>query len=141
MSLIKNLLGRSDFKPASSIIESLSSFPSFNFKNEDLLKAEALLVFKSQFQQCWLVFTSEGMYFVVDDTEKGETKVLWERERVKMILNERFDLSLKIEPQSNETSKVLFGNMNKSFLFTKSLFKNESITGLILKLVSKHFSV
>ncbi|WP_281559094.1 hypothetical protein [Thalassomonas sp. RHCl1] len=139
MGNLNFLLGRSDFKAASDIIESVSTFPQFNERNENLALASSLLVFKSQSQQCWLIFTSQRIYFVVDDNEVSETKTLWARDREKIVKNGRIDLDMKIISQSKESSKLLFGKMNKGFLFTNSLFKDQTITGLILKLVSNHF--
>lgn len=133
------LLGRSDFKSTSLVIESVRSFYSFNSKKEDLALASSLLVFKSQSQQCWLIFTSQQIYFVVDDNEIPETKTLWARECDNFIVNDRINLDMKIVHKSKESSNLLFGKMNKGFLFTNSLFKDITITGLILKLAYKHF--
>lgn len=139
MSNFNFLLGRSDFNDVSDIVETVSKFTKFNDKTENLSLASSLLVFKSQTQQCWLIITSQRIYFVVDDNEVSETKTLWARDRENIVKDGRIDLELKIISQSKESSKLLFGKMNNGFLFTNSLFKDQTITGLILELVSKHF--
>lgn len=131
------LLGRRDFCSESKIIDAIKKFS--RFQNEELNQAPtALLVFKSETQQCWLVFTSLRMYFVIDDIEKDITKTLWAREKNKLVVNDIGALHLKEEDSSKETGKLFFGNMNNSILFTKSLFRNKSISGVILSLLEKY---
>ncbi|WP_127025290.1 hypothetical protein [Rheinheimera mangrovi] len=139
MSLTRILLGRREFRSTDEVIESIKDFSLFQQKIEDLSLAEALLVFKSDTQQCWLVFTSERMYFVVDDTEKNLLKALWAREKENAVDNDRITLDLKTESISSKTGQVLIGNMNKGFMFTKSLFSTGSVTGKMMTLLNKHF--
>ncbi|EJI85276.1 hypothetical protein AEST_19330 [Alishewanella aestuarii B11] len=139
MSLVRMLLGRRDFYQTEDVIEAVKTYEHFSAENENLTQAEALLVFKSDVQQCWLIFTSERMYFVIDDSEKNLLKVLWARDRDKSVKDNRIHLDLKSEDLSNKTGKVLIGNMNKGFMYTKSLFAGASITGKILKALNKHF--
>lgn len=131
------LLGRSEFHSESEVINSVKNFERFETV-ENLDCADSLLVFKSEIQHCWLVFTSKRMYFVVDDVEKKILKVLWARDREKIVSEGRVHLHLKEEGYSTETGKLFFGKTNNSILFTKSLFRNKSISGTITSLLEKH---
>lgn len=131
------LLGRDEFSPESKIVSSIKDFE--RFQSEELQeKIDTLLVFKSETQQCWLVFTSLRMYFVIDDIDKGIIKPLWARDKDNMISNDLINIHLKEESYSKETGKLYFGNMNNSILFTKSLFRSKSISGEVLYLLNKH---
>jgi len=130
-------LGRNEFSPESKIVHSIRSFERFQ-KEELNDKIDSLLVFKSETQQCWLVFTSERMYFIIDDIDKKLIKPLWARDKENIVEDNRINLHLKEEDYSRETGKLYFGKINNSILFTKSLFINKSISGLILSLLQKH---
>lgn len=136
--MLNFLLGRSTFKDAPQIIQSVKNFDRYE-DSEHLDDADAILIFKSEIQQCWLVFTSLRMYFVVDDSEKGITKAVWARDKQNIIVNGRVSLHIKEEKQSKETGKLLFGKMNNSILYTYALFNSTSPAGLILDLAEKHF--
>ncbi|ADC60436.1 hypothetical protein Kvar_4563 [Klebsiella variicola At-22] len=131
------LLGRNEFSPESKIVHSIMNFERFQ-KEELNDKIDSLLVFKSETQQCWLVFTSQRMYFIIDDIDKKLIKPLWARDKENIIEDNRINLHLKEEDFSRETGKLYFGKTNNSILFTKSLFINKSISGLILSLLQKH---
>ncbi|MGU5920304.1 hypothetical protein ACV1FA_18800 [Klebsiella quasipneumoniae] len=131
------LLGRNEFSPESKIVYSIRNFERFQ-KEELNDKIDSLLVFKSETQQCWLVFTSQRMYFIIDDIDKKLIKPLWARDKENIIEDNRINLHLKEEDFSRETGKLYFGKTNNSILFTKSLFINKSISGLILSLLQKH---
>lgn len=131
------LLGRNEFSPEQKIVHSIRSFERFQ-KEELNDKIDSLLVFKSETQQCWLVFTSQRMYFIIDDIDKKIIKPLWARDKENIIEDNRINLHLKEEDYSRETGKLYFGKTNNSILFTKSLFINKSISGLILSLLQKH---
>jgi hypothetical protein len=131
------LLGRDEFSPESKIVSSIEEFE--RFQSEELQeKVDTLLVFKSETQQCWLVFTSLRMYFVIDDIDKGIIKTLWARDKNNIISNDLINIHLKEESYSKETGKLYFGKMNNSILFTKSLFRNKSISGEVLYFLNKH---
>lgn len=132
------LLGRRDFHTREKIINAVKSFDKYD-ESELLDNTSALLIFKSDIQQCWLVFTSQRMYFVIDDTEKGILKALWARDKDNIIVDGRVALHLKEEKYSKETGRLLFGNMNNSLMYTLSLFNGVSISGAILNLAQKHF--
>ncbi|HHO3542006.1 TPA: hypothetical protein ACRRGA_003769 [Klebsiella pneumoniae] len=131
------LLGRNEFSPEPKIVHSIMNFERFQ-KEELNDKIDSLLVFKSETQQCWLVFTSQRMYFIIDDIDKKLIKPLWARDKENIIEDNRINLHLKEEDFSRETGKLYFGKTNNSILFTKSLFINKSISGLILSLLQKH---
>lgn len=131
------LLGRDEFSSESKIVNSIKNFE--RFQNEELQrKVDTLLVFKSEIQQCWLVFTSMRMYFVIDDIDKGIIKPLWARDKDNIVSNGLINVHLKEESFSKETGKLYFGKMNNSILYTKSLFRNKSISGEIIHLLTKH---
>ncbi|MFV7477678.1 hypothetical protein ACNPM1_11780 [Enterobacter pseudoroggenkampii] len=131
------LLGRDEFSSESKIVNSIKNFE--RFQNEELQrKVDTLLVFKSEIQQCWLVFTSMRMYFVIDDIDKGIIKPLWARDKNNIVSNGLINVHLKEESFSKETGKLYFGKMNNSILYTKSLFRNKSISGEIIHLLTKH---
>ncbi len=132
------LLGRSSFNAKDKVIASIKSFERYN-GSELTQDADALLIFKSETQQCWLVFTNLRIYFVIDDTEQSVLKALWAREKENLVINGRISLHLKEETHSKTTGRLLFGNMNNSILYTKSLFQSISISGAILALANKHF--
>ncbi|HGZ7315135.1 TPA: hypothetical protein ACOL2D_004571 [Vibrio parahaemolyticus] len=139
MGIFNKILGRSEFQSSLSIKETITRFDKFDEDLEDVNSAELLLVFKSKTQQCWLIFTSERIYFVVDDIEQELTKVLWARNKENMVVDGRIDLHLKERPVSKESGELLFGKMNKGFLYTRSLFQSGSIGGVVLQLAAKHF--
>ncbi|EHK9063542.1 hypothetical protein HYN76_06445 [Vibrio parahaemolyticus] len=132
------LLGRSSFNTKDKVIDSIKRFERYD-KSELTKAADALLVFKSETQQCWLVFTNLRMYFVVDDVERSVLKALWARDKQNLVISGRVNLHLKEEVHSKETGRLLFGHMNNSILYTKSLFQSISISGAILALANKHF--
>lgn len=136
--MLSYLLGRSDFHKKEQVINAVRHFERFD-NSEKLENASALLIFKNQTQQCWLVFTNRRFYFVVDDTEKPLLKALWARDKDNLIIDGRVNLHLKEEQYSKETGKLLFGNMNNSLLYTYSLFNGIGIAGTILSLAQKHF--
>ncbi|BCK15080.1 TPA: hypothetical protein RUZ63_002869 [Vibrio cholerae] len=136
--MLNFLLGRSSFKKKAQVIECIRSFERFN-EIENIDEADALLVFKSETQQCWLVFTNLRMYFVIDDSEQSLLKPLWARDKENIVVNGRVNLHLKEERQSKETGRLYFGKMNNSILYTYSLFSNSSPSGVILALANKHF--
>ncbi|AVI65758.1 hypothetical protein CKQ84_07545 [Shewanella sp. WE21] len=136
--MLNFLLGRSSFKKKTQVIESIRSFERFD-KCENVDEADALLVFKSDTQQCWLVFTNQRMYFVLDDSEQSLLKPLWARDKENIVIDGRVNLHIKEERQSKETGKLYFGKMNNSVLYTYSLFSNSSPAGIILALANKHF--
>ncbi|PMN69685.1 hypothetical protein [Enterovibrio norvegicus] len=136
--MLNFLLGRSNFNKKERIIESIQSFDRFS-DDEQLEKADALKIFKSETQQCWLVFTHLRMYFVIDDSEKSILKPMWARDRVNIVVQGRIDMHLKEQSYSEATGQLLFGNMNNSVLYTKSLFQSIGIAGTILTLANKHF--
>jgi|GEM_PF-1977045 hypothetical protein len=136
--MLNYLLGRSNFHDKVQVINCIKDFEKFD--NSELLEdASALLIFKNDTQQCWLVFTNLRVYFVIDDTEKSILKALWARDKDNLISDGRVNLHLKEEKHSKETGKILFGNMNNSVLYTYSLFKGVGIAGTILSLMNKHF--
>lgn len=132
------LLGRREFSSEPEIINSIKDFERFQ-PDELLNKVSTLLIFKSEIQQCWLVFTSQRMYFVIDDIDKDIIKTLWARDKENLIVDGKIALHLKEENLSRESGKLYFGKMNNGILFTKSLFRNKSISGTILSLLGKHF--
>ncbi|MGR5363623.1 hypothetical protein ACPV54_22365 [Vibrio mediterranei] len=136
--MLKFLLGRSDFNKKDEVIESVRSFDRFN-PQERLEDADALLIFKSDTQQCWLVFTELRMYFVVDDTEQSILKALWARDKENIVVDGRVALHIKSEKYSKETGKIYFGQMNNGILYTLSLFNDVGLPGMILALANKHF--
>lgn len=136
--MLNFLLGRSSFKNKKQVIESIRNFERFD-EQEKVEEADALLIFKSDTQQCWLVFSNLRMYFVIDDAEQNILKPLWARDKKNMVINGRIDLHIKEERQSKETGKIYFGKMNNSILFTYSLFDANSLSGLIFALANKHF--
>lgn len=131
------LLGRREFSSESEIINSIKDFERFQ-PDELLNKVSTLLIFKSEIQQCWLVFTCQRMYFVIDDIDKDIIKTLWARDKENLIVDGKIALHLKEENHSRESGKLYFGKMNNGILFTKSLFRNKSISGTILSLLGKH---
>lgn len=131
------LLGRREFSSEPEIINSIKDFERFQ-PDELLNKVSTLLIFKSEIQQCWLVFTSQRMYFVIDDIDKDIIKTLWARDKENLIVDGKIALHLKEENHSRESGKLYFGKMNNGILFTKSLFRNKSISGTILSLLGKH---
>ncbi|EKF9206601.1 hypothetical protein JG663_15110 [Vibrio cholerae] len=135
--MLNFLLGRSSFSNKIQVIESIRGFERFS-SDENIKDADALLIFKSDTQQCWLVFTNLRIYFVIDDTEKSILKAMWARDKEKLVSNGRINLHLKDEPYSKATGRLFFGNMNNSILYTKSLFQSISIAGAILALANKH---
>lgn len=139
MGMFNRILGRSEFQSSISIKNAITHFDKFDESIEDVASAELLLVFKSKTQQCWLIFTNERIYFVIDDTEQELTKVLWARNKDNIVVDGRIDLHLKERPVSKESGELLFGKMNKGFLFTRSLFQGGSIGGVVLQLAEKHF--
>lgn len=139
MKLFNFLLGRQEFKSVEEVIDVIKSFDRFDAKLELIEGAEALLVFKSETQQAWLVFTSQRFYYVLDDVDEGKTVALWARDRDKMTDGTRISMHLKERSVSKETGEILFGRQNHSFMYTKSLFKGCSIGGEILRLTNKHF--
>lgn len=136
--MLNFLLGRSSFHEQDKVIESICNFERYD-ESESTQELGSLLIFKSETQQCWLVFTNLRMYFVIDDIEKAILKALWARDKENLIADGRVALHLKEETYSRTTGRLLFGNMNNSVLFTKSLFQNISISGAILNLADKHF--
>ncbi|WP_038182939.1 hypothetical protein [Vibrio rhizosphaerae] len=136
--MLNFLLGRSNFNRKEQVIESIRTFERFS-ECEDIEKADALLMFKSDTQQCWLVFTNLRMYFVIDDTEKSLLKTLWARDKENIVVDGRIDLHLKEVPYSKETGKLYFGKMNNSVLYTHSLFSHASLSGIILALANRYF--
>ncbi|EJB8443826.1 hypothetical protein [Vibrio parahaemolyticus] len=139
MGLFNRILGRSDFNTPDTIRDSITTFDKFDSNLEKPEEAGTLLIFKSKTQQCWLVFSTERLYFVVDDIERNIVKVLWARDKENMIVDGRLSLHLKEIEHSRETGKLLFGKMNNSILFTKALFGGGSISGLIIGLAQKFF--
>ncbi|TOO83445.1 hypothetical protein, partial [Vibrio parahaemolyticus] len=103
--MLNFLLGRSSFKKKAQVIECIRSFERFN-EIENIDEADALLVFKSETQQCWLVFTNLRMYFVIDDSEQSLLKTLWARDKENIVVNGRVNLHLKEERQSKETGRL-----------------------------------
>lgn len=136
--MLNFLLGRSSFKNQKQVIESIRSFERFD-EQEKVEDADALLVFKSDTQQCWLVFSNLRMYFVIDDAEQSILKPLWARDKKNIVVNGRIDLHIKEERHSKETGKLYFGKMNNSILYTYALFDRTSLSGLIFALANKHF--
>lgn len=136
--MLNFLLGRSTFKEAPQIIQSVKNFDRYE-DSEHLEEADAMLIFKSETQQCWLVFTSLRMYFVVDDSEKDITKAVWARDKQNIVVDGRISLHIKEEKQSKETGKLLIGKMNNSILYTYAIFNGASPAGFILDLAEKHF--
>ncbi|EKO3803710.1 hypothetical protein NTE05_000875 [Vibrio harveyi] len=136
--MLNFLLGRSSFSKKEQVIESIRSFERFS-NNENIQDADALLIFKSDTQQCWLVFTNLRMYFVLNDTEKSLLKPMWARDRENLVEHNRVNLHLKEEKHSKETGKLYFGNMNNGIYYTYSLFQSAGLAGLIITLANKHF--
>ncbi|MCA3902317.1 hypothetical protein JKP31_13480 [Vibrio vulnificus] len=136
--MLNYLLGRSSFKKKEDVINSIQCFERYDH-SELSQDTDALLVFKSETQQCWLVFTYLRMYFVIDDSEQSVLKAMWARDKINLVVSERVNLHLKEESHSKTTGRLFFGNMNNSILYTKSLFQSISISGAILALANKHF--
>lgn len=135
---LKFLLGRKEFSPENIIVKSICHFE--RFKSQELQEeVSSLLIFKSEIQQCWLVFTIMRMYFVIDDIDVGVIKVLWARDRENIVTDGSINVHLKEESFSKETGKLYFGKMNNSILFTKSLFKDHSVSGKVISLLQEHF--
>jgi hypothetical protein len=136
--MLSYLLGRSEFHKKEQVINSIRQFERFECL-EKLENASALLIFKNETQQCWLIFTNLRFYFVVDDTEKPLLKAIWARDKENFIVDGRVNLHLKEEKHSKETGKLFFGNMNNNILYTYSLFTGMGIAGTLLSLAQKHF--
>lgn len=139
MGILKKLLGKRDFYSSSEVKKSITRFERYDDKIENFEDSKTLLVFKSDTQQCWLVFSTERMYFVVDDAETDELNALWARDKAKCLVGGRINLHLKTKDKSSSTGVVLFGDMNKGFAYTKSLFESPSITGQIMNNLNLQF--
>lgn len=136
--MLNFLLGRSSFHKKEQVIDSVRTFDRFS-EQERTQDSSALLVFKSDTQQCWLVFTNLRMYFVIDDAEKSVLRTLWARDKENIVISGRVNLHLKEERKSKETGRLFFGTMNNSILYTYSLFPSIGIAGSILTLANQHF--
>ena len=130
MKIINFLLGKREFSNQQSITDAIKKSPKFT-PEESALKS--LLVFENDTQKAWLIFTPLRMYYVLDDTEKETPDTLWARDTDKMSINDRISLHIKTKDISKTTGTVHFGNMNKGFMYTKSLFKNSTIDGEIYR--------
>lgn len=135
MKLWEVLRGARPFAVEQEIREVVNCCQYFESQSEKIEQASLLLIFSTSSQKSWLVCTSKRLYFVLDDLTVKSPEVKWRRIKERLIKEGRIIIDLKIEDQSENTGKVFIGNMNKGFLYTKSLFLEVGIKGSIYSLI------
>lgn len=138
MRLSEILLGARPFASGDDILSAVRSCLYFEPKEEDISEADLLLIFQTSSQQSWLVFTSERIYFVLDDIRNSAPQVRWRRVKEKLVDRGRVIIDIKLEDKSDSTGRINIGRMNKGFLYSKHLFVNSNIKGDIYKLIKHH---
>lgn len=129
-------LGRGDFKSKNEIIDAVYNSSQFDSSKESKHSSEALLIFQTSKQQTWLVSTSERLYCVLDDIDKGLTKVQWFIPSGDLISDNKVIANISVKNKSHNTG-LLSINDHKNWLFSKRLFTMYEIESSIHDLISR----
>ena len=132
----KFFLGRGYFKTADEVIDIVAQSDNFDSSNETKVKTDALLIFQTLKQQTWLVSSTKRLYCVLDDIDKGFTKIQWSIPSHELCLNGKIIANISTQDKTRETG-LLNLNERKNWLFSKKLFTlygvESSIRDLILR--------
>ncbi len=91
----------------------------------------AMRIFASEQQQTWLVVDNRMAYCVLDDRRREEPRVQWGT-KVENALPVRAD-----ENWSAGAGALRFGTRTKQWLYSKDLFKSESVSDAINRFLSR----
>ncbi|HLG54134.1 MAG TPA: hypothetical protein VI485_02310 [Vicinamibacterales bacterium] len=136
MDIRSFLLGRGDFKSVDQIIDLVRSHARFEPAREEKSSAEALLIFQTSKQQTWLVATPRGLYCVLDDLNKGSTRVQWAIPSTELISDGTVTAKTSARDKSERTG-LLDVNGRRDWLFSKKLFAAKRIEASVRDLISK----
>lgn len=105
---------------------------SKSYKNEPVETAKVLNFFSTSKQKSYLVATDETVYCIVDDARKEQPKVNWSESKSKFV-----EVKISTTPKTDKTSFVNFGENHKRWLFTKSIFADNTIENKISEILSQ----
>jgi hypothetical protein len=131
------LLGRGEFKSSQEIIEIVARSDAFDPSVERVADAEALLMFQTSKQQTWLVATHARLYCVLDDLNKGSTRVQWSLPADKLVANSSVVAEVSVGSKTDKTGLLRIGE-RRNWLFTKRLFATKGIEAAVRDLIARH---
>jgi hypothetical protein len=136
MTIRNFLLGQGEFKSAVQVVDVVQQSKNFDCSQEDLTKAEALLIFQTSKQQTWLVATRVRLYCVLDDLGKSFTRVQWSTSRNKLIADGKIGARIVTRNKTERTGLLDIGE-HRGWLFSKRLFTDETIESRITNLIAR----
>ena len=134
MDIHSFLLGRGDLKNADQIIQITNAYP----QARDLSPAvEALLIFQTSKQQTWLVASPSYLACVLDDLNKGFTRVQWLMLADRLIRDGEVIATITTSERSepSESTGLLHINERRNWLFSKRLFSSRAVEATIRDLI------
>lgn len=136
MLFFNKLLGFRDF----SKLEEIKDYISANFsieQDENIAKAQELIIFETSRQKTWLLVTENKIFCILDDIDKDSFDVRWHLTKDKLVEDNKVILDIRINSDYKaNTGLVDFGQNHKNWLYSKKLFPTsdnlkQKIIGLI----------
>jgi hypothetical protein len=136
MSLSNFLLGRGDFKRADEIIQVANA----DQRTGGLAPAvETLLIFQTSKQQTWLVASPAYRACVLDDLNKGFTRLQWVIPADELIKDDEVIAAIGTSERSTASNLtgLLHINDRRNWLFSKRLFTSQTIEAGVRDMISR----
>ena len=114
----------SGFQNSEQILEVVRASTDFDPEVEDLGDAETMLIFKTSKQQTWLIATSERLYCILDDTDRGFTRLTWSLPKADLLQGDQL-VNLNVNEQFKKNTGTIDFPGHKQWLYSKKLFEGD----------------
>lgn len=131
------LIGERSLLGLSQIGDAIRQSKNYRQELENGDEPKPLLIFETSKQRTWLVATGQRLYCVLDDVRKERPSVRWSMSKKDLLDGDKFILSLKVRPKTENTGLIDFGPSHKDWLFSHKLFSNLSIEESVEMLVAQ----
>ena len=125
------LLGRSEFKSPNEIIAIAST--------TDDIPAEALLIFQTSRQQTWLVATKRDLICVLDDLNKGFTRVQWRIPKESILTEGAVKIEMRTRSKTEKTGLLDIGE-RRNWLYSKRLYSNDELLAKLKRMIVRNMA-
>lgn len=140
MKLLNIALGYRDFLSKSEIINNIEKSKNYKPDQESPDSSEALLIFKTSKQQTWIVCSTQRLYIMLDDVRKDRPSINKSISKNRLVANSQLSADIVEKDKSEKSGRLLIGDMPKGYLFTKSIFANDSIVNAVSTLITKQMT-
>jgi hypothetical protein len=125
-------LGKGEFKTPQEIVRLVRT--SRDYDHAERESEEPLLIFQTSKQQTWLVATAEKLYCVLDDVNRGFTRVQWWVPRSNLVSDGKLIARIETGNKTDRTGLLDIGK-HRGWLYSKKLFTTEPVEVQVHRLI------